>query len=89
MSSRRARRAPARDAARREARVRALGCRAEIGPGKRIAAYAIVAPTERNFHSAGLFFAALIGASLGRAPLASLVEACVVFDVALQEPARA
>jgi hypothetical protein len=63
--------------------------RAEKGPDERLSAYAIVAPTERNFHAAGPFFAALVGASLGRAAriaarrLASLVDPRVVFEFAL------
>ena len=57
----------------------------ERGLDERLSAYAIVAPTERNFHSAGLFFAARIAARR----LASLDDPRVVFEFALQERARA
>ncbi len=70
---------------------------AEIGPDERIAAYAIVAPTEWNFHPAGPFVAALLGARVGHGEaarlavtrLATLFDPCVAFDVALKEPVRA
>jgi Ni,Fe-hydrogenase I large subunit len=70
---------------------------AEIGPDQRVSTYAIVAPTEWNFHPAGPFVAALTGARLGHgeaarlaaARLATLIDPCVVFEVVLKEPARA
>jgi Ni,Fe-hydrogenase I large subunit len=70
---------------------------AEIGADERIAAYAIVAPTEWNFHAAGPFVAALLGARVGQGEtarlavtrLATLFDPCVAFDVALKEPVRA
>ncbi len=70
---------------------------AEIGPDERISAYAIVAPTEWNFHAAGPFVAGLLGARVGDgeaarvavARLAALFDPCVAFEVTLKEPARA
>ncbi len=70
---------------------------AEMGPDERIAAYAIVAPTEWNFHPAGPFVAGLLGARVGHGEaarlaatrLATLFDPCVAFDVALKEPVRA
>jgi hypothetical protein len=70
---------------------------AEIGPDERISGYAIVAPTEWNFHAAGPFVAGLLGARVGQgeaarlaaARLATLFDPCVAFDVTLKEPAHA
>lgn len=60
------------------------------GDGK-IAAYAVLAPTEWNFHADGPYVAALLGADLGEgeparlaaARLAALIDPCVAFSVAL------
>ena len=70
---------------------------AEMGPDERISTYAIVAPTEWNFHPAGPFVAGLLGARVGHGEaarlavsrLATLFDPCVAFDVTLREPARA
>ncbi len=70
---------------------------AEMGPDERIVAYAILAPTEWNFHPAGPFVAGLLGARVGRGEagrlavtrLAALFDPCVAFDVTLKESARA
>jgi len=70
---------------------------AEIGDNERIAAYAILAPTEWNFHPAGPFVAELLGARVGHGEaarlavtrLATLFDPCVAFEVALKEPAGA
>jgi Ni,Fe-hydrogenase I large subunit len=70
---------------------------AEIGPEERVAAYAILAPTEWNFHPVGPFVAGLLGARVGQgeaarlaaARLAALFDPCVAFDVTLKEPAGA
>lgn len=58
--------------------------------------YAIVAPTEWNFHPAGPFVAALLGARVPHggahrsiAQLAALFDPCVVFRVDMQEAAHA
>jgi hypothetical protein len=69
---------------------------ARVTPDDRIAAYAILAPTEWNFHPAGPFVAALLGAPFERATahreiarLASLFDPCVAFRVELLEPSHA
>ena len=70
---------------------------AEMGPDERIVAYAILAPTEWNFHPAGPFVAGLLGARVGHGEgarlavtrLAALFSPCVAFDVTLKESARA
>lgn len=62
-----------------------------------IADYAIVAPTEWNFHPAGPFATTLFGAQIGRGEaarlrisrLAALFDPCVAFDVDLRERADA
>ena len=66
---------------------------AEMGRDGRIAAYAVVAPTEWNFHPDGPYVAALAGARLGDAAraclmaarLAALVDPCVAFRVRLED----
>lgn len=67
-----------------------------LTPDDRIDAYAIVAPTEWNFHPAGPFVAALLGARIPRAAaaqtiarLAGLFDPCVSFRVELREAAYA
>lgn len=62
----------------------------------KIADYAIVAPTEWNFHPAGPFVATLLGARLPRgdaqatiARLAALFDPCVAFRVEVTEAAHA
>jgi len=69
---------------------------ARLTPDDRIADYAIVAPTEWNFHPAGPFVAALLGASVPRAAapqtitrLAGLFDPCVAFRVEIREAAHA
>ncbi|PWB81276.1 MAG: nickel-dependent hydrogenase large subunit [Methylocystaceae bacterium] len=69
---------------------------ARLSPDGRISHYAIVAPTEWNFHPAGPFVAALLGARVPRgaalqsiARLAGLFDPCVVFRVDVPEAARA
>jgi coenzyme F420-reducing hydrogenase alpha subunit len=66
-------------------------------PDGRIAAYAIVAPTEWNFHSRGPFVNALVGTDVGRneeagrrvARLAALFDPCVAFNVRVTEAEHA
>ncbi|WP_024878500.1 nickel-dependent hydrogenase large subunit [Methylosinus sp. LW3] len=67
-----------------------------LTPDDRIENYAIVAPTEWNFHPAGPFVAALLGARIPRAAaaqtiarLAGLFDPCVAFRVELREAAYA
>lgn len=69
---------------------------ARLTQDDKIADYAIVAPTEWNFHPAGPFVAALLGARIPRvgalrsiALLAGLFDPCVVFRVEVQEAAHA
>jgi len=69
---------------------------AQLTADDRIQAYAIVAPTEWNFHPAGPFVAALLGARIRRAEaaptitrLAGLFDPCVAFRVELREAAYA
>ena len=66
---------------------------AETDAAGRIVAYAVLAPTEWNFHGSGPFVAALAGARLGQgegllraaARLAALVDPCAAFRVALED----
>ncbi len=58
--------------------------------------YAIVAPTEWNFHPAGPFVVAVLGARVSKATaaasiarLAGLFDPCVLYRVEVMEPARA
>ncbi|WP_166142175.1 nickel-dependent hydrogenase large subunit [Methylosinus sp. RM1] len=67
-----------------------------LTPDDRIENYAIVAPTEWNFHPAGPFVAALLGAHIPRAAaaqtitgLAGLFDPCIAFRVELREAAYA
>jgi uptake hydrogenase large subunit len=62
----------------------------------RVKSYEIVAPTEWNFHPAGPFVGALLGAALQRrnaereiAQLAGLLDPCVAFRVEVNEAAHA
>jgi hypothetical protein len=67
------------------------------GPDRQIAAYAILAPTEWNFHPRGPLVEALAGAEIGtgeeaRRRLSRLIavfDPCVSFDVRVQEAADA
>lgn len=67
-----------------------------VTPGDRIKTYRIVAPTEWNFHPAGPFVGALLGAAVERkdaekriAQLAGLIDPCVAFRVEVKEAAHA
>jgi hypothetical protein len=69
---------------------------ARLGDDDKIADYAILAPTEWNFHPAGPFVATLLGARMprGRAAetitrLAALFDPCVAFHVTLEEAVHA
>lgn len=69
---------------------------ARLTSDDKIENYAIVAPTEWNFHPAGPFVAALLGARVPRsaahrsiARLAGLFDPCVVFRVDVREAAHA
>lgn len=69
---------------------------ARLSPDDTISHYAVVAPTEWNFHPAGPFVAALLGARVPRGGalqaitrLAGLFDPCVVFRVDVPEAARA
>jgi hypothetical protein len=69
---------------------------ARLAADGRVADYGIVAPTEWNFHPAGPFVAALLGAKVARggaqrtiARLAGLFDPCVVFRVEIEEAAHA
>lgn len=69
---------------------------ARLTSDDKISDYAIVAPTEWNFHPAGPFVAALLGARIPRGDahqsivrLASLFDPCVVFRVEVMEAAHA
>jgi len=69
---------------------------ARLTPDDRIEDYAIVAPTEWNFHPAGPFVAALLGARIPRAGaaktitgLAGLFDPCVAFRIEVREAAHA
>jgi uptake hydrogenase large subunit len=64
---------------------------------ERVSDYALLAPTEWNFHPAGPFAAALLGANIGSGSaarlrvrrLAAVFDPCVAFHVELREPAHA
>jgi len=67
-----------------------------LSPSDRIQDYRIVAPTEWNFHPAGPFVEALLGAAVGSSraerrivQLASLIDPCVPFRVEVKEHGRA
>jgi hypothetical protein len=67
-----------------------------LSRGGKIDDYAIVAPTEWNFHPAGRFVAAVRGARVSKATaaasiswLAGLFGPCVPFRVEVMEPAHA
>lgn len=69
---------------------------ARLTSDDKVTDYAIVAPTEWNFHPAGPFVAALLGARIPRGDahqsivrLASLFDPCVAFRVEVMEPAHA
>ncbi len=69
---------------------------ARLTSDDKIGHYAIVAPTEWNFHPAGPFVAALLGARVARGGalqsitrLAGLFDPCVVFRVEVLEAAHA
>jgi coenzyme F420-reducing hydrogenase alpha subunit len=69
---------------------------ARLAPDDRIEDYAIVAPTEWNFHPAGPFVATLLGARIPRAEaartitrLAGLFDPCVAFRIEVREAAHA
>nr|WP_255608936.1 nickel-dependent hydrogenase large subunit [Methylosinus sp. Sm6] len=69
---------------------------ARLSTDDKIADYAILAPTEWNFHPAGPFVATLLGARMprGRAAeaitrLAALFDPCVAFHVELEEAVHA
>ena len=69
---------------------------ARLASNDKIENYAIVAPTEWNFHPAGPFVAALLGARIPRSgahrsitQLAGLFDPCVVFRVDVLETAHA
>ena len=73
-----------------------LGHWTRLSPGGKIEDYAIVAPTEWNFHPAGPFVAAVLGARVSRATaaasiarLAGLFDPCVLYRVEVTEPAHA
>ena len=63
---------------------------AEMGHDGRIVSYAVLAPTEWNFHEDGPYVGALVGARPGRGEaallaaerLAALIDPCVAFRVA-------
>ncbi len=65
---------------------------AELDLDGRIVTYAVLAPTEWNFHGDGPYVEALVGARLGEgeaarlaaARLAALIDPCVAFRVALE-----
>jgi hypothetical protein len=64
---------------------------------RQVAAYAILAPTEWNFHPRGPLFEALVGAEIGTGEearrrvsrLVAVFDPCVSFDVRVQEAANA
>jgi coenzyme F420-reducing hydrogenase alpha subunit len=73
-----------------------LGHWTRLSRDGKIEDYAIVAPTEWNFHPAGPFVAAVLGARVRRATaaasitrLAGLFDPCVLFRVEVVEPAHA
>jgi len=73
-----------------------LGHWTRLSRDGKIEDYAIVAPTEWNFHPAGPFVAAVLGARVSRGEaaasitrLAGLLDPCVLFRVEVVEPAHA
>ncbi len=70
---------------------------ARLDDAMRVRDYALLAPTEWNFHPAGPFAAALLGAPIGFGPearlrirrLAAVFDPCVAFQVELREPFHA
>jgi uptake hydrogenase large subunit len=73
-----------------------LGHWTRLSRDGKIEDYAIVAPTEWNFHPAGPFVAAVLGARVSRATaaasigrLAGLFDPCVLYRVEVMEPAHA
>jgi hypothetical protein len=73
-----------------------LGHWTRLSRGGKIEDYAIVAPTEWNFHPAGPFVAAVLGARASKATaaasisrLAGLFDPCVLYRVEVVEPAHA
>jgi Ni,Fe-hydrogenase I large subunit len=73
-----------------------LGHWTRLSPDGKIGDYAIAAPTEWNFHPAGPFVAAVLGAPVFRATaplsirrLAGLFDLCVLYRVEVVEPAHA
>ena len=69
----------------------------KAGPDRQISAYAILAPTEWNFHPRGPLVEALVGAEIGTGEearrrvsrLVAVFDPCVSFDVRVQEAANA
>jgi Ni,Fe-hydrogenase I large subunit len=69
----------------------------KLGPDRQISAYAILAPTEWNFHPRGPLIEALAGAEVGTGEearrrvsrLIAVFDPCVSFDVRVQEAANA
>ena len=73
-----------------------LGHWTRLSRDGKIEDYAVVAPTEWNFHPAGPFVAAVLGARMSRAKaaasisrLAGLFDPCVAYRVEVVEPALA
>ena len=73
-----------------------LGHWTRLSRDGKIEDYAIVAPTEWNFHPAGPFVAAVLGARVSKATaaasisrLAGLFDPCVLYRVEVMEPAHA
>ncbi len=73
-----------------------LGHWTRLSRDGKIEDYAIVAPTEWNFHPAGPFVAAVLGARVSQATaaasisrLAGLFDPCVLYRVEVVEPAHA
>ncbi len=73
-----------------------LGHWTRLSRDGKIEDYAIVAPTEWNFHPAGPFVAAVLGARVSKATaaasiarLAGLFDPCVLYRVEVVEPAHA
>ncbi len=68
-----------------------------LDDAERVRDYALLAPTEWNFHPAGPFAAALLGADIGLGSAASLrvrrlaavFDPCVAFHVDIREPVHA
>ena len=69
----------------------------KAGPDRQISAYAILAPTEWNFHPRGPLVEALVGAEIGTgeearrrvSQLVGVFDPCVSFDARVQEAANA